>query len=427
MYYVKQIDDDSIILSNTLGIKLVTKDELKGMTEPIVGYNRLTGDLRVQSRNKLAEYYISREKLKGVATKVTKREYTDDIEEYEINGKIECIQTDNNTLKARITVDVPELEVATQVVFSYDNLFEQVITLGNELNIKEVNLMLEYDIFGEGISVLFYPFISVQSDLKVNICDVTFTDRTNFLGVYELYGMFKYESVQSVERKNIITKNKIDLSKLKFNQDTKLLDLFGDYVPDVEFPKDTTFKSIEKLFTVNLVTEMGTLRNIENISKSLQYEHKINYCNITCDCDIFEIMRFQHITMQASYRGDVIFEEDCDKITDTIGIIGNFRNARVVLEYSYIKFIKRLVNLPVYRNMMACLRQMISLQGFAEQFKDDLMKVNGYYPLMILSQINMCKKVLCDLGNTHILYELNDNCNSDEELFLSEIVYRLTD
>lgn len=419
MYYVKEINDDYITISNSLEDRVVPRDELRTIIEPIIGYNRVTGVAKVQPKTKLSEYYISRKKLNNEKTGLQKCNQEEPA--YFVAGDVKYTKLNDTNIKITLSTDVSELEVATKVFFDY-RLFLGIQKYIDFTEGKIVNIHLEFDLFGKDISLDFRPFDYYVSEISnIYICNITFTERTDLSRITSISNMFDFFSIYTYQIEDIcngVENLVIDLSKQKFSPDVKLEHMFNNFVPNVIFPDMTHInpEGFKDFFVFNTVMSMSVLRNINKIGKAMNWKFSFRDCRIYDRYDVCEAMGYKYCEVEGLYTKSLLFSCDCNGLTDIIYVNGDFSwvYLKVEVTYNFVKFIKDLIKSDRYKLMCDYLHSSKrTALDFAEKFKEDLMKVNGYYAYRTLANFQLKKKYIKDSSGSF---------NAEELRFLTDLL-----
>lgn len=286
-YYIKDIIDDSIVLSNfdkddiTIAKSDIASIIAKGNT--VLGYNSMTKDFVIKTEDDLGRYMLSKSKLTGskLSTLIPKKQ--DDLEniskslsiEFDkykrvINAETHITMETEDTLKAVITVPEDCLEYANVVNVRLHNDLVEYLNTGINLN-DVYNLKIIYDIDTMRVKIIngYYKLVPrTENILKqcIKATDITFTDRCNFKNIIALPYVFSY----CFDIANMLNLSQLDFSSMQYYDN-----IFAGtpFVKNIEFPDkiNPNIKTMYKAFwgTYGTYIDLGLNSNFYNFLKGI--------------------------------------------------------------------------------------------------------------------------------------------------------------
>lgn len=264
MYYIKSADEGIVTIANSMEQKQISIEDLYNIKDVVIGFNKLTKQIKVSDSESFFKYIRSTMKLAG---------NTEFSTECNLIEKIE--QTGEDKVRVTLSVDsVSNPECRENFWINYAELFEHISNFKAEKQLPYLSVELVYDLIGIDTGLSCSKYIDDGlTDYKANfqITKISFTDRTDLSKFITVYGLFRYydpdEVAVNMRSNNFLAEDLIlDLSDLTFNREA-LNRLFEGVIPIVKPPKFTGI-AIDEILGTLVITNSDRFNSTVNLIKA---------------------------------------------------------------------------------------------------------------------------------------------------------------
>ncbi len=431
MYYIKKVIEDTVVLVNNFETKEVPISELRSINDTILGYNRLTGSVKVVSTEEIKGYIISKYKLCNIEPPmITSDLYAriDPIIEVDEEQEVVNVTLSTNMVAQELiqgyTIYYPIIFVRT--IFRYKAYFPDC---------EEVHINLIYDINGIGelkcdpiVLCAYSELLEITGGVKrVHLDSVSFTDSCDFTKFDTISGLFQYV-VSGQDTKSIrnidsycawvdITDCVIDMSNIVFDSHTILDGIVGGILPleiyPPKFTDDCNKPDLNAFVQGAILNDELDLRKLCKLKGEISSDNiRMSYCiakhPINLDDIIGKGIIFDNFTVY-DLTLDTYFEkvERGDYIS---GCVESYKFIKGTLKISnaFFGFINQLSD--DCKHFLHKWRTLDVWELFMTKYEKELKEKGGYYPCKILSQLY----VHMNMVDISIEFTENDDYRSEK-------------
>lgn len=261
MYYIKSINENIITIANSMEQRQVSKEDLYNIKDVVVGYNRITRQVKQSNTEEFIKYIRSYMKLTGNSEFDT---------ECELVYKIE--QLTSRSIRVTIAIDsIDKFEYRYKFRIDYAKMFLQIVQFIRENKLDDILVSVE----------LLYDLIGVDTILECNayveehkclgdcfiIDKVIFSDRTDLSKFKQVTGLFYYYNTDASDWADIFGDLVLDLSKLTFNRSSDLGRLFGGFIPKI-IPPVFIGTGCQEIISGIVATSIDSVESAQGIIKA---------------------------------------------------------------------------------------------------------------------------------------------------------------
>lgn len=260
MYYIKSIDKDIITIANSMEQRQISIEDLYSIKDVVVGFNRLTKQIKASEPESFFKYVLSYMKLTG---------NTEFSIECNLVEKIEHIE--NNKIKVTLSTDsVSYPECRNRFLIDYGKLFERIEKFIEDRHLPHTSVELVYDLIGINTELICTQYLFDAYEFGFQIDKVSFTDRADLSKYLKIIGLFGYyypDEKDLFDDTFLVEGLTLDLSNLTLNRTTDLSNLLRGIIPRVIPPKFIG-EAWQSIIDDVIITDSERFNSVVNIVKA---------------------------------------------------------------------------------------------------------------------------------------------------------------